>query len=630
MSAAFVKDKFDDLVENLVLYHHNPSKSINPELCVILQKADYHSSKECIGLDDESVMPLTSIFSRISFDDETGDDHYVPLVELDFNKPLHAQNKDVMSEWDLVQKYEDILIKFEKEFENLENNDLETVLAILKKYTSTIPASTHYSKSDISLYDHLKTTLAISNCRYLFSKEENLTKSDDEEVYRVINGELSGISDVLYDIQTCDNNMVKRLHGRSLYLNLLTEAVASRIIFDLNLDSSNIIYCSGGRFIIIAPNIKKTEEIINKISLFEEFGADLFLNIVSKPACGDELGEFDKVLSRLNLLSDENRKHKFTNQINELITKNNSNSLSEFDESKIGDVAANAKYLIKYICDEKITNSLFYSKLNIGYIFKKDKKGIDSIICENKDIQFTVYKLNDTDFLDIDIVSNNVSFDFKVMGNSVPNIDGKPLFLNHLAKLADGADKIGVVKIDADNLDLIFSKGLGEGAKSISRISSLSFYIDLYLSGRVNQVASRFNFATEQPKDIESEIIELEFNDLDKKTIFKPKGKLPKGEGVSSIYVIYSGEDDLLAVGPYDDVIKFALEFRNKFKKWATNNDLINLSAGIVIVKPEFSIGKAAIMADRELKISKSSGKNKITMFNEPLSWEEFEKIFDF
>lgn len=35
-------------------------------------------------------------------------------------------------------------------------------------------------------------------------------------------------------------------------------------------------------------------------------------------------------------------------------------------------------------------------------------------------------------------------------------------------------------------------------------------------------------------------------------------------------------------------------------------------------------------MADRELKISKSSGKNKITMFNEPLSWEEFEKIFDF
>ena len=101
------------------MYHHNPSKSINPELCVILQKADYHSSKECIGLDDESVMPLTSIFSRISFDDETGDDHYVPLVKLDFNKPLHAQNKDVMSEWDLVQKYEDILYQILREGEKL-------------------------------------------------------------------------------------------------------------------------------------------------------------------------------------------------------------------------------------------------------------------------------------------------------------------------------------------------------------------------------------------------------------------------------------------------------------------------------------------------------------------------------
>ena len=126
--------------------------------------------------------------------------------------------------------------------------------------------------------------------------------------------------------------------------------------------------------------------------------------------------------------------------------------------------------------------------------------------------------------------------------------------------------------MDVDNLGLIFSKGfkhLGDGATSISRISSLSFYLDLYFSGRINQIASRFNFTTELPKDIECEMKEIDFIDKNdeiykQEIVYKPKESLPKGEGESTIHINYSGGDDLLVVGPYDDVIKFALEFRNK------------------------------------------------------------------
>ena len=118
--------------------------------------------------------------------------------------------------------------------------------------------------------------------------------------------------------------------------------------------------------------------------------------------------------------------------------------------------------------------------------------------------------------------------------------------------------------------------------------------------------------------------------------VYKPKESLPKGEGESTIHINYSGGDDLLVVGPYDDVIKFALEFRNKFKKWTTNNDSINISAGIAIVGPKFPIGKAAIMADEELEKSKSCGRDKITVFGETLRWESnglekgFNEIFEF
>lgn len=59
--------------------------------------------------------------------------------------------------------------------------------------------------------------------------------------------------------------MSKRLRGRSLYLTLLCEAIANKIVLDLNLDSTNILFCGGGRFTIIAPNTKKTDEIIREI-----------------------------------------------------------------------------------------------------------------------------------------------------------------------------------------------------------------------------------------------------------------------------------------------------------------------------------------------------------------------------
>lgn len=669
-SADFVKDDFDDLVEDLVLYHHNPSKSSFPELCKILKKADEHSSKERIDADEKGdvlATPLTSIFSRISLNGEKHDEYYVPLVELDFNKGLHPQDEKTMGGWNLVPEYQQLWEKFKNEFKLLKNKDFESVLAILRKFTSTIPSAAYYSESDISLYDHMKTTTAIANCRYLFSKEENLKQTDDQEVYRIINGDISGIQNFIYRVQTpedAQSGMSKRLRGRSLYLTLLCEAIASKIILELNLDSSNILFCGGGRFTIIAPNTAKTDEVINNIDLevnqgfIDKFNAELFLNIVSIPACGDDLASFDKVLDNLTLMLSENKKHKFINHLNDIFESDakvvydlcpvcGNESRGDIcddchEHEKLGGAVANAKYLVKYVSKDKITDALYFDRLNVGYVFKKSKNDVINLVNGNSNVCFTVYKLNDTDFLDFvdDISSENVSFDFKVLGNSIPNIHGKPLYFNHLAEISKGANKLGVLKMDVDNLGLIFSSGFkhlddGEGGASISRISSLSFYLDLFFSGRINQIVDKFNFTTELVSDVESAMVELDFED-GKETVYKPRSDLAKGLGNSTIHINYSGGDDLLVVGPYDDIIEFAYEFRSRFKKWTANNNDINISAGISIVSPKFPIGKAAIMADRELEKSKACGRDKITVFGETLMWESnglekgFDEIFDF
>ena len=100
--------------------------------------------------------------------------------------------------------------------------------------------------------------------------------------------------------------------------------------------------------------------------------------------------------------------------------------------------------------------------------------------------------------------------------------------------------------MDVDNLGLIFSKGFKHiGGASISRVSSLSFYLDLFFSGRINQIVDKFNFTTELPKDTECEIKTLTFEN-ETETDYRPKKDLPKGEGTSTIHINYSGGDDLL------------------------------------------------------------------------------------
>ena len=675
-SADFARKYFDDFVEDLVLHHHNPSQSRDVNLCKILQKADHHSSKERIESSEKQdvlLTPLTSIFSRISLDDKKSDEFYVPVKELDFTHEMYPQEEKFRRGWNLVPAYEQLWDRFENEFKLLKNRDFESVLSVIKKYTSTIPSAVYVSESDISLYDHLKTTTAIANCRYLYSKENDL-QTDTQEVYKIINGDISGIQNFIYKVSSPDDaqsGMSKRLRGRSLYLSLLCEAIASKITLDLDLDSSNILFCGGGRFTIIAPNTKNTDEVLKEIDynvnefFIQHFNAELYLALVSINTTGNELENFGKILSNINVLLNENKKHKFINHLDELFEIKNDISYdlcpvcgnpSKKDElchdckehEKLGGVVANTYYLIKYVSDKKLDKSTYFPNLKIGFSFKQDKNHVISYINKHPDVKCTVYKLNDTNFLDLvnDISNENVSFDFKVLGNSIPNISKKPLYFNHLAEISKGANKLGVLKMDVDNLGKIFSQGFknlgdeNQGA-SISHISSLSFYMDLFFSGIINKIVSEFKVYPDtlghddlfEPvtltfeKKVDGQIT---YNDI---IVYKAKDKLPEkfdNLGTSTIHINYSGGDDLLVVGPYDDIIEFAQEFRTKFKEWTAFNNSINISAGIIITNPKFPIGKAALLADEELEKSKDCGRDKITLFNQVLSWNNIGQIIGF
>ena len=662
-SADFVSRFYDDEVENFVLYHHNPSKSMDNDLCSIVQKADHHSSSERNESETEQNVlksPLISIFSRINDSKE----YYIPLKELDIDDSIYPKEYKDMSGHTLQPDYKTLWAKFVKEFEKINQNDFDTVLALMKKYTSTIPSAAYKSVSDVSLYDHAKTTAALATCRYLYSLEDKLLKTKDEQkVYLIINGDISGIQKFIYKISTpedAQSGMSKRLRGRSLYLTLLSEAVTSRIIDDLNLNSSNIIFCGGGRFTVVAPNTDKVKKALNNIRndlnnfFIEKFNAELYLSLVTEEVCGNDLTNFGEVIENLNTKINSDKKHKFAGNLDKVfeiedkvnydklcpvcgnkLDKNTDSTCFECqDHEELGQKAANANYIIKYSADFELDDSSFFVDfLKTGYIFKKSNKDVLKIIKNNPDVRFTVYKLNDTNFLNLtdEIKSDNVSFDFKFLGNNVPNIKGKPLYFQHLAQISKGANKLGILKMDVDNLGRIFSDGfkhLDKGA-SISKISSLSFYMDVFFSGVINTLVKKYRvYTSPEGLDDYKEIL-LDF-DGEIKSVYKGKSDSLENS-TSTIYINYSGGDDLLVLGPYDDIINFANDFRCEFKKWTANNPSVNISAGITIVGAKFPIGKAADMAEEFLESSKNCGRDKITVFNEVLAWDtkELEKGFD-
>jgi len=91
------------------------------------------------------------------------------------------------------------------------------------------------------------------------------------------------------------------------------------------------------------------------------------------------------------------------------------------------------------------------------------------------------------------------------------------------------------------------------------------------------------------------------------------------------VNILYSGGDDVFAVGRWDKVIEFAETIRTEFATFIGRND-ISISGGITIVRNKYPIAKAAELAGEAEEASKkynSDEKNAITFLGETISWKE-------
>lgn len=171
-----------------------------------------------------------------------------------------------------------------------------------------------------------------------------------------------------------------------------------------------------------------------------------------------------------------------------------------------------------------------------------------------------------------------------------------------MAAQSIGVQRLGVMRMDIDNLGDIFSKGLGEKS-TLSRMASLSFTISLFVEGWVEQLAMQIN---------------------------RRDQSMDEGE---RLYSIYSGGDDLFFVGAWDAVIDLARMIPAGLARFTAQHPGIHCSAGVVLVDNKYPLAQAASDAqvaeqrakqERWYMASRKGSKNAVCFLNQVLPWQRF------
>ena len=297
------------LLKWLVLHHHRnaPSRDDFPKcisferaqrLLNLLIRADSYSCKERDSeltnedrrKGEKRLAPLNSIFAQVAIMGRLPDDFLSWRYPLSIPKPfecfpdrLHAFEDSIVRTWN------DSFLNDLPDFNKASNfsNMLNLWLNVLSRYCWCIPSDTRYNNSDVSLFDHLRTTASFAACLYKvhFNKiEKGGVKFKKNEFY-FVGGDFSGIQNYIFDVTSVGSGgAAKRLRARSLFISLFCEATIHKILDSLDLPVVCSLFSVGGKFLILAPRLDEINQQLNHVKkeierelLFNHFGRFSFL-----------------------------------------------------------------------------------------------------------------------------------------------------------------------------------------------------------------------------------------------------------------------------------------------------------------------------------------------------------------
>jgi CRISPR-associated protein Csm1 len=528
-------------------------------------------------------------------------------------------------------------------------------------------------------HSKITSAIAIAMYEFLLDKYGSISgikeiDNKSEDRYLLVLADITGIQKYIYNIG--HKGASKALKGRSFYLQQMLDNIAYWILDQkLDLPITNLIYSSGGKFYIIVPNTKSVNNLIEEIQkeleakFLENYDNDLGVIIGKIPLCGKDL-EYDNT-NKAHLISEK------WDELNKVVERNKKHRLSNNWDYKFfepigvdGDVircSATGKELVKKsdlgkIKPEEVSisteikflkysygTSIFYQILDndgnqtgdfisseqfisqkIGKELRNDKNTL--VITENVS-NYSVLDLNSFR------IQNELSFNnkygaknvrhFLINDINIVNLQGESnkgyKFYGGDWRLQEtyekviengfGIERLGVLRLDVDNLGKIFKDGLGNKA-TFGRVVQLSAMIDFFFSCYINKLSSLYWSVTNGIEEI--------------KTVDNLKVK-------ELIEIVYSGGDDVFIVGHWSLLPDIALWINAHFKLYTCQNPNFSVSAGIYLFDDKYPIYKAALEAGEyesnakqnergNREVDSQNKKNGICFLDKetPISWEDF------
>jgi CRISPR-associated protein Csm1 len=646
---------------------------------LIVYEADNLSSGERPQKDGQvnwqADIPLMSVFSKISLDNRPGKPafrdcwSYHELGEA--GKPLRFPKSYVAARESYgVQGYRSLMKRFEEDFSKLiPELSIEALMVLLEKYTSYIPSETEIveqsqkSSPDVSLFDHLKTTAAIAACLYRYLEEtrpdfresylKDVILDKQDQRYMLVGGDFSGVQKFIYTISS--KGALKTLRARSFFLELLAEHVVSKLLEEMRLPRANVIYNGGGRFYLLAPNTPGCREVLERVSLeinsllYSAYRGQLYLIMDKVEFAGESFTPTAKrkrekdtgkdIASLWGVLMESIRNKKSRKFLEQMTSEPDGfweplepgekpcgichsdtvrlEPLYDIQEEEmievcplckqlfeLGDVLPDIRFIAK--CSNKPEQISF---LEIGGTIYALCGSIDEL--ERLDVTNTLV-LNSwliSDYLlpgAVQMFSGNYA---SRRGHGYKGFD-------ELAKEAVGADRIGILRMDVDNLGTIFTRGFPESERTFSRLSALSRSLTHFFKFHINEICQG-------------------------KGDFVPL-RLAPGEGGRNVTLVYAGGDDLFLVGSWHDVPEIAFDIAGCFKKYTGQNPDVTISGGVVVQDAKYPLYRLAELAGEAEDRAKDAGKDSISLFYTPapdftrdgrpfyagtLRWEEAKRM---
>lgn len=581
----------------------------------------------------ERYLPLSPVFTHLNGEH---DGFAIPAQPQDGKLRMPVSSEVRLTEG----QYAEMCRKLSAELANLppEVEWVNSVLAVLESFMSTVPSSTNTGESpDISLFDHVKVTAAVGACiaealpasvhdyRNLLLEREKEFRA--EKVFLLYSADFSGIQKFIFSVST--KGALRSMRSRSFFLELAMEHYIDELLIACGVSRANLLYSGGGHCYILLPN---TEEVKNRVVewntrfnnwLARQFGLGLYLadgytecsanDLTNTPA---EESPYQAMFRRVSREVAKKKLHRYSAQ--QIIEMNRREQDLSGRECRV------CGRTDRLLASEDGSSLCPWCSTFERLSARIQRSGVYLVLAgDAPDADFTVPALTgDASFFftDEDTARNVLKAGKPVLRIYTKNRSYAGLrystrlyvgdyassnSMEELVQQSQGIRRIAVCRMDVDDLGQAFVSGFeNKGATApaarqhfvtISRTAAFSRQMSLFFKLYLNSLLSG------------------EFG----------------GKKALAVTVVYSGGDDVFLVGAWNDALEAAQRIRDALSEYACAS--LTISGGVGLFDEHYPIRLAAEeTAAMEDEAKHMPGKDAVCLFapgsGNTYSWEEFRR----